>query len=220
MAQFGTDSIHFFTFASTHAGEALKACNKSYTRYVDTECREQRSYQTVRMYMLVWIFIARQSQILLLHSRRVNVSYCAFDSIRKYVICLAFYFTWNWYVLTDHIVSETIYLFFTVSVFCWQICTLKLNLRPKMCLTYAISIVKWFFFKFLSKKISFTFLCWIWIIDVSQQYREIFRKIEQAKLVEKLPPSYLPFRFLHNLHSFLFWEKVKIFDFFLKKTND
>ena len=49
----------------------------------------------------------------------------------------------------------------------------------------------------------------------SQQYRESFRKIEQAKLVENLPPSYLPYRFLQNLHS---WEKGKIFDFL--KTND
>ena len=30
------------------------------------------------------------------------------------------------------------------------------------------------------------FLCRIWIIDVSQQYCENFRKIEQAKLVENL----------------------------------
>ena len=35
------------------------------------------------------------------------------------------------------------------------------------------------------------------------------KKNEQAELVEKLPPSYLPFRYLHNLHSFLLWEKVK-----------
>ena len=43
-----------------------------------------------------------------------------------------------------------------------------------------------------------------------------FRKIEQAEYVEKLPPSCLPYRFLHNLQSFLLWEKVKMFDFFLK----
>ena len=29
------------------------------------------------------------------------------------------------------------------------------------------------------------------------------RKIEQTKLVENLLPSYLPYRSLHNLHSFL-----------------
>ena len=31
-------------------------------------------------------------------------------------------------------------------------------------------------------------------------YCENFRKIEQAELVENLPTSYLPYRFLHNLH--------------------
>ena len=30
-----------------------------------------------------------------------------------------------------------------------------------------------------------------WIIDVSQQYCENFRKIEQAECVENLPPGYL-----------------------------
>ena len=34
---------------------------------------------------------------------------------------------------------------FSVSVFYFQICTLKLNLSPEIGLTYAISIVKWFF---------------------------------------------------------------------------
>ena len=34
---------------------------------------------------------------------------------------------------------------FSVSLFCSQICTIKLNLRPKIGLTYAISIVKWLF---------------------------------------------------------------------------
>ena len=47
---------------------------------------------------------------------------------------------------------------------------------------------------------------------------KISEKIEQAELAENLPPSYLPYRFLHNLHSFLLWEKVKILDFL--KTND
>ena len=58
------------------------------------------------------------------------------------------------------------------------------------------------------------YLCRNWIIGVAQQYCENFRKIEQAELVENLPPSYLPYRFLHNLHSFLLWGKVKILDFF------
>ena len=32
---------------------------------------------------------------------------------------------------------------------------------------------------------------------------KISEKIQQAELVENLPPSYLPYKFLHNLHSFL-----------------
>ena len=42
---------------------------------------------------------------------------------------------------------------------------------------------------------------------------KISEKIEQAELVTNLPQSYLPYKFLHNLHLFLLWEKVKIFDF-------
>ena len=38
---------------------------------------------------------------------------------------------------------------------------------------------------------------------------KISEKTEQAELVENLPQSYLPYRFLHNLHSFLPWEKLK-----------
>ena len=141
--------------------------------------------------------------------------YCPFDITRKDVFCLAFYFKWKYFVLSDYILSEP--FVFSVFVFCSQICTLKLNLWTKIGLTYAISRVKWFL-EFLIKKIVFKFLCRIWIIDISQQYCENFRKIEQAELVENLPPSYLPYRFLHNLHSFLLWGKVKILDFL--KTND
>ena len=39
-----------------------------------------------------------------------------------------------------------------------------------------------------------------------------------VELIENLAPSYLPYRFLHDLASFLLWEKMKIFDFL--KTND
>ena len=44
------------------------------------------------------------------------------------------------------------------------------------------------------------------------------KKNEQVEVVENLAPSYLPYRFLHDLASFLLWEKVKIFDFL--KTNN
>ena len=45
-------------------------------------------------------------------------------------------------------------------------------------------------FFFLPEKIVFTFHCWFLIADVSQQYFEKFRKIEQMELVENLPPPY------------------------------
>ena len=50
---------------------------------------------------------------------------------------------------------------------------------------------------------------------------KISEKNEQAKPVENLPQSYLPCpcRFLHDLHSFLLWEKMKIFDFFFKPMS-
>ena len=51
-------------------------------------------------------------------------------------------------------------------------------------------------------------------MDVSQQYCKNFRKNEEVELVENLPSIYLSYKFLHNLHSFVLWEKVKIFDVF------
>ena len=47
---------------------------------------------------------------------------------------------------------------------------------------------------------------------------KISEKNKQAELIENLSPYYLPYRFLNTLHSFLYEEKVKIFDFV--KTND
>ena len=65
-------------------------------------------------------------------------------------------------------------------------CTLKWNLRPKIGLIYAISIVKWFLEFCLRKYFFFLFFFGlIWIIDISQQHCENFRKIEQVELGEK-----------------------------------
>ena len=50
-----------------------------------------------------------------------------------------------------------------------------------------------------------------------KKYYENFRKNEQAENVENLPSSDLSYRFLYDLHSFLLWEKEKIFDFFLNQ---
>ena len=71
--------------------------------------------------------------------------------------------------------------------------------------------------EFLSKKLFLIFLCWIWIIDVSQQQYENFRKFEQAELVEICLQVTYPTDFCILCIHFSFWEKVKIFDFL--KTN-
>ena len=48
---------------------------------------------------------------------------------------------------------------------------------------------------------------------------KILEKNVPAELVKKLPPGYLPNRFLHTLHLFLIWGKVKLFDFLKKMTR-
>ena len=51
---------------------------------------------------------------------------------------------------------------------------------------------------------------------------KISKNFEQEELADSLSPSYLLYKFLHNLHSFLLREKVKIFDcffFFFKKKK-
>ena len=106
--------------------------------------------------------------------------------LERRFFCLVFYFKGKYFVLIDHIWSET-KCFLCFCVLSSNIYT-KIKLRPQIGLTHAISIVKWFF-GFLSKKIFFTFLCWIWVTDVLQQYCENFRKIEQVKLVENLAPK-------------------------------
>ena len=46
------------------------------------------------------------------------------------------------FILIDHIVRNHLSFLFLRFLFFSRICTLKLNLRPKIGLTYAISIVK------------------------------------------------------------------------------
>ena len=53
-------------------------------------------------------------------------AYCPFDIIRKDSFCLAFYFKWKYSVTTSY--QKT---FVFLCLFCFQIFTLKLNLRPK-----------------------------------------------------------------------------------------
>ena len=111
------------------------------------------------------------------------------------------FFAWR-FILNENIlfwltISYQKPFVFSVSVFCSQICTLKLNLSPKIGLTYAISIVKWLFGIFVWVNIFYFSLLnlnyWCFTTILWK-----FQKIEQVKLVENLPPSYLPYKFLHN----------------------
>ena len=66
------------------------------------------------------------------------------------------FFAWR-FILNDNILFRLTISYqrpfvLSVPVFCSQIFTLKLNLRPKIGLTYAISIVKWVFFNFCLRK--------------------------------------------------------------------
>ena len=111
---------------------------------------------------------------------------------------------------------------FSVFVSCNQMCTLKLNLRPKIDLTYAVSTVKWFFFIwefFFFFFFFFFFTEFKWLMFHNNTVKISEKKWTSGtcwKSPSKLPS--LPYRFLHNLHSFLLWEKVKRFEF-LKINN-
>ena len=142
--------------------------------------------------------------------------YCPFDISWKDVFCLALCFKWKYFVLVDHILSEAICLLCFWVLFSNIYSKIKVTAKSWSDLCNFYSKVN--FSDFLSKKVFYTFFCWIWIIDVLQQYCENFRKIEQGELVENMALSYLPYRFLHDLASFLLWEKLKIFDFL--KSND
>ena len=130
------------------------------------------------------------------------------------------FFAWRFILNVNIFCSDWLYLIrnrFYFLYLCFRFCppifTLKLNLRPKIGLTNAISIVKWLFFKLLSKKYFLLFFAEFELNMFHNNIVNISEKNEQAELVENLPPSYLPYRFLHNLHSILLWVKVKILDF-------
>ena len=71
------------------------------------------------------------------------------------------FFAWR-FILNENIlfwltISNQKPFVFSVSVFCSQIFTIKLNLWPKIDLTYAISIVKWFLGVFVLENIFLLF---------------------------------------------------------------
>ena len=97
---------------------------------------------------------------------------------KTFLFCLAFYLEWKYFVLTDHILSETICLFCFCVLFSNMCAKIKFMAKNWYDLCNFFSLLKWFFFFFFlfKKFFFFTFHCWIWITGVSQWYCENFRK--------------------------------------------
>ena len=95
----------------------------------------------------------------------------------------------------------------------------KIKVTAKNWTDKAISIVKYFVFEFLSKEIFLLFFAEFKLLMFLNNIVKISEKIEQAELVENLPPSYLPYRFLHNLHSFLLYNGKSETIWFFKKQR-
>ena len=74
---------------------------------------------------------------------------------------------------------------------------------PDLCNFYS----KVIFWNFCLRKYFLLFFFEFELLMFHNSIVEILRKIKQVKLVENLAPNYLPYRFLHDLASFLLWEK-------------
>ena len=121
---------------------------------------------------------------------------------------------WKYFVLIDHIFSETICLF------CF--CGLFSNIYPKIKITAKI----WSDLCNFHRKVDF------WNYWLRKYFLLFFAEFELLmfhnvmKISEKLNKRnllktclrYLPYRFLHNLHLFILWEKWQYL--ILLKTND
>ena len=129
--------------------------------------------------------------------------YFPFDITWKDIFCLAFYYRWKYFVLIDHTLSKPICLF--------CVCVSFSNIYPKIKFTAKNWSDLCNFYskmKFCQRK-YFLLFCVEFEVLMFHNYivKNSEKKNEQAKLVEHLLPSDLPYRFLHNLHSFLLWAK-------------
>ena len=141
-------------------------------------------------------------------------SYCPFDISRKDVFCLAFCFKRRHFVLIDHILSET----FTDSVFSSRIFTVKLDLRPKNGLTYANSIINWFFEIFVCGNTFYFSLLTLNYWCATTILWKFQKKINKRNLLKICLQVTYPTDFCIICIHFYYGEKVKIFD--LLNTND
>ena len=122
---------------------------------------------------------------------------CAFDSLRKDVFCLAFYYKWKNLLIRKH-------LSFFISMLCFQIITIELILQSNMTMPFLkyIGISENFIRNYI-----FAFRHSFKLIDLLQLYCENFRnfKIWTSGLLKTCIKIAYPFDFLHNLQPFLLW---------------
>ena len=99
------DCIIIITFFSLFNKQPENICKSS--RHVS--CSLKSNYKIV---VGVFDWVAIIMSYTKIHSNAFKISlYCSFDISRKDVFCLVFYFKWKYFVLIDHILSETICLF-------------------------------------------------------------------------------------------------------------
>ena len=142
--------------------------------------------------------------------------YCPFDISWKDGFCLAFYFKWKYFVLVDHILSETICLS-CFSVLFTNICT-KIKLTAKSWSDLCNFYSKVIFWNFCLRKYFLLFFAEFELLMFHNNIVKISAKLNKLNLLKILLQVTNPTDFCMVLLHFYYGEKVKIFDFL--KTND
>ena len=121
------------------------------------------------------------------------------------------------------ILNENIFFWLTVSYqktichFPFLCFVLKYLTLIKLMAKNWSGLCKWFFWKvwLWNIYIFLFFFAEFELLTFHNNTVKISEKLSNWEIVEHLPPSYLPYRFLHNLHSFLLLEKTNIYIWFL-----
>ena len=131
------------------------------------------------------------------------------------------FFAWR-FILNENIlfwltISYQKPFVFSVSVFCSQIFTLKLNLWPKIGLAYAISIVKWFFWNFCRRKYFLLFFAEFELLMFHNNIVKISENLNKGNLLKIWLQVTYPTDFCMIWLHFYYGKSENIW--FLKKKN-
>ena len=127
------------------------------------------------------------------------------------------FFAWR-FILNENIlfwltISYQKPFVFSVSVFYFQICTLKLNLSPEIGLTYAISIVKWFFGNFCLNKYCLLFFAEFELLMFHNNIVKISEKLTKWNLLKICLQVTYPTNFCIIFIHFYYGKKWKYWVF-------